>query len=92
MWECMGTKFAIYLLASFTMVVLALYRILPVNYLGEIVIVLFISGLIYAWLNAWRQTDKLIAKAEISERSDATQRPVPNESTKSRRMEEPIVS
>lgn len=62
----LGIKFALYLVAFFVMIVLALLRILPVNYLGEIVIVLFISGLCYSWLNTWRQTDKLIEKEETS--------------------------
>ena len=44
----------------FIMIALALFNVLPINYLGGMVIALFIGGLWYAWLNAWRQTDKLI--------------------------------
>lgn len=61
-----GTEFVIYLLAFFALIILALFRILPVNYFGEIVIVLFISGLCYSWLNTWRQTDKIIEKEKAS--------------------------
>lgn len=60
-----GTEFVIYLLAFFALIILALFRILPVNYFGEIVIVLFISGLCYSWLNTWRQTDKIIEKEKL---------------------------
>ena len=42
------------------MIALALLNVLPLNYLGGIVIAMFIAGLCYAWFNAWRQTDKLI--------------------------------
>lgn len=48
------------------MIVLFLLKILPVDYLGGIVVMLFISGLLYAWLNAWRQTEKLV-KADSAE-------------------------
>ena len=54
------TALALYLGLFFVMIALALFKVLPVNYLGGIVIALFIGGLCYAWLNAWRQTDKLI--------------------------------
>lgn len=42
------------------MIVLALVHILPVNYLGGIVVALFITGVFYTWANTWRQTRKLI--------------------------------
>jgi hypothetical protein len=57
------TTFVLYLAAFFVMITLALVHVLPLNYLGGIVIGLFILGLIYSWLNAWRQTSKMI-KAE----------------------------
>ena len=73
----LGIKFVLYLLAFFAMIVLALFRILPVNYLGEIVIVLFISGLCYSWLNTWRQTDKLIEKEETSKKVSESKKEEP---------------
>ena len=66
----LGIKFVLYLIAFFAMIVLTLFRVLPVNYLGEIVIALFISGLCYSWLNAWRQTDKMIQREETSKKID----------------------
>jgi hypothetical protein len=51
--------FGLYLLGAFTLIVLALLGILPTNYLGGFVIAGFMGGLIFAWLNAWRQGDKL---------------------------------
>ena len=50
------------------MITLALFNILPVNYLGGIVVGLFISGLFYSWFNSWRKTNKLI-KDDMSEQS-----------------------
>ena len=41
----LGIKFLIYLLAFFALIVLALFRILPVNYFGEIVIVAGTRGI-----------------------------------------------
>lgn len=73
----LGIKFLIYLLAFFALIVLALFRILPVNYFGEIVIVLFISGLCYSWLNAWRQTDKIIEKEETSKKVEERSKEAP---------------
>ena len=55
------SSFLLYLGLFFVMIFLALENILPTNYLGGIVIALFIGGLCYAWLNAWRQTNKLLA-------------------------------
>jgi len=54
------SAFTLYLGLFFVMIALALFNVLPLNYLGGIVIALFIGGLCYAWLNAWRQTDKII--------------------------------
>lgn len=54
------SSFLLYLGLFFVMIFLALENILPTNYLGGIVIALFIGGLCYAWLNAWRQTNKLL--------------------------------
>lgn len=88
----LGSKFVVYLLAFFGMIVLALYHILPVNYFGEIVIVLFISGLVYAWLKAWRQTDRIIAQSESTEKRVARESYEPIESSDSRRKEEPIAA
>lgn len=51
--------FGLYLLGAFTLIVLALLGILPTNYLGGFVIAGFIGGLFFAWLNAWRQGNKL---------------------------------
>jgi hypothetical protein len=42
------------------MIALALLNMLPVYYLGGIVVALFIVGLLYSWLNAWRQGRKPI--------------------------------
>lgn len=52
--------YALYLIGIFGTIALALFHVLPVDYLGGIIIALFIAGLVYTWLNAWRQTDKLI--------------------------------
>ena len=82
-----STSYVLYLLGFFVMIALALFRILPVNYLGGIVIVLFIGGLFYSWLNAWRQTKKMIgvkSPAEISEAEKEVER--------ERKQEEPIVA
>lgn len=79
------TSYALYFLGFFVMIALALFRILPVNYLGGIVIVLFIGGLFYSWLNAWRQTKKMISvKSEVSR--------VEKETDGERKQEEPIVA
>lgn len=88
----LGSKFAIYLVAFFGMILLALYHILPVNYFGEIVIVLFVSGLVYAWLNAWRQTDRIIEMAKSEEKGAATESSEPSESSNLQRNEEPIAA
>ncbi len=61
------SSFILYLVAFFGMITLALLNILPVNYLGGIVIALFIMGLLYSWLNAWRQTIKLVSKDSIEQ-------------------------
>ncbi len=51
--------FALYLLGAFALILLSLYNILPVNYLGGFVIAGFVGGLFFAWLNAWRQGEKM---------------------------------
>ncbi len=56
------TSFVLYMAAFFLMISLALLHVLPLNYLGGIVVGLFITGLIYSWLNAWRQTDEMLKK------------------------------
>jgi hypothetical protein len=72
----------LYLALFLVMIILALEHVLPVNYLGGIVIALFIAGLFYAWLNAWRQTEKLIkgdslhqSQLEKEEREEETDYP-----------------
>jgi hypothetical protein len=62
-------SFLVYLGLFFLKIVLALEHILPLDYLGGIVVALFITGLFYAWLNAWRQTKKLI-KEDNTEQAD----------------------
>ena len=54
------TSLVLYLSLFFVMIALALLNILPLNYLGGIIIGLFIAGLLYTWANAWRQTKKII--------------------------------
>jgi hypothetical protein len=51
--------FCLYLLGAFILVVLALFNIVPTNYLGGFVIAGFIGGLFFAWLNAWHQGEKM---------------------------------
>lgn len=53
------TAIGLYLLGAFTLIVLALLGILPTNYLGGFIIAGFLGGLFFAWLNAWRQGNKL---------------------------------
>jgi len=74
------TGLGLYLALFFVMIVLALLNILPVNYLGGIIIALFIGGLFYAWLNAWRQTSKLVkveSHEEVAEGKPGMGRPPP---------------
>ena len=61
------SSFILYLLAFFGMITLALFNILPLNYLGGIVVALFITGLLYSWLNAWRQTATMVKKDSIEQ-------------------------
>ena len=51
--------FSLYLLGAFALVVLSLLNIFPVNYLGGIVIIGFIGGLFYSWLNTWQRGREL---------------------------------
>ena len=81
------TSYVLYFLGFFVMIALALFRILPVNYLGGIVIILFIGGLFYSWLNAWRQTKKMISVKSVAEISKAE-----IETERERKHEEPIVA
>jgi hypothetical protein len=59
------SDFGLYLLGAFTLILLSLFNVLPVDYLGGFVIAGFIGGLLFARLNAWRQGEKMF-KAEIS--------------------------
>jgi hypothetical protein len=68
-----GIGYAIYLAAFFVMIGLALMRALPVVFLGGIVIALFIGGLFYFWLEAWRETERMIE----TERKHEDLQPVP---------------
>lgn len=81
------TNYVLYLLGFFVMITLALFRILPVNYLGGIVILLFIGGLFYFWLNAWRQTKMMISVKSTAKISTAEK-----ETELERKQEEPIVA
>jgi len=80
----------LYLGLFFVMIALALFKVLPVNYLGGIVIALFIGGLCYAWLNAWRQTDKImnvesrekVAQEKSVQKREASQREPEDKSKK----------
>ncbi|MDH2900428.1 MAG: hypothetical protein PXY39_05605 [archaeon] len=49
-----------YLTGAFALILLSLFNILPVNYLGGFVIAGFIGGLFFAWFNAWRQGEKML--------------------------------
>jgi predicted tellurium resistance membrane protein TerC len=69
-----GIGYAIYLAAFFVMIGLALLRVLPVVFLGGIVIALFIGGLFYFWLDAWRETEKMI---ETEKKHEEEEQPVP---------------
>lgn len=60
----------LYIAAYLVMIVVALLNLIPVDYLGGIVVALFIAGLFYAWLNAIRQTDNMI-KTENRKQSAA---------------------
>ena len=62
-----ATSFIAYLGLFFVMIALALLNVIPVNYLGGIVIALFIGSLVFAWLNAWRQTEDLVKKDVASQ-------------------------
>ena len=52
--------FALYLLGAFALILLSIFNILPVNYLGGFVIAGFIGGLFFPWLNAWRQGEEML--------------------------------
>lgn len=54
------TGFVLYFVLFFVMVALAVVHVLPADVLGGIVVGLFMLGVFYSWLNAWRQTSKLI--------------------------------
>jgi Na+/H+-translocating membrane pyrophosphatase len=63
------TSLVLYLSFFFVMIALALLNILPLNYLGGIIIGLFIAGLLYTWANAWRQAKKII-ESPVEDRAD----------------------
>ena len=81
------TSYVLFFLGFFVMIALALFRILPVNYLGGIFIILFIGGLFYSWLNAWRQTKKMISVKSVAEISKAE-----IETEREGKHEDPIVA
>lgn len=58
-----GLGYVVYLAAFFAMILLALFNVLPVVFLGGIVIALFIGGLFYFWFRAWRETEQMIKKS-----------------------------
>ena len=58
--------YGLYLGLFFVMIILALVNVLPVNYLGILVVGLFVSGLLYIFFNAWRQTVKLYASRGVA--------------------------
>ncbi|MDG7001525.1 MAG: hypothetical protein JRN15_20705 [Nitrososphaerota archaeon] len=60
------TGFALYLLGAFILIALGLTNVLPIDYLGGMVIGLYIVALIYAFVNAIRSGEKLI-KQEVAE-------------------------
>lgn len=62
----MLTGFALYLLGAFILIALGLTNVLPIDYLGGMVIGLYIVALIYAFVNAIRSGEKLI-KQEVAE-------------------------
>ena len=80
--------YLLYLFGAFAAIALALFNIIPTNYLGGVVIAYFIVGLCFAWLNAIRQGEKM-AKTE---RQEALVSPHEPEQEMPDREEEPLVA
>jgi hypothetical protein len=64
--------FGLYVFGAFSLVILALFNVVPTNYLGGFVIAGFIGGLFFAWLNAWRQGEKITKQPAIDTSKQTT--------------------
>jgi Flp pilus assembly protein TadB len=91
------TSLVLYLAAFFVMITLALLHVLPLNYLGGIVVGLFVTGLIYSWLNAWRQTDEMMKKessqfAEAFKEEEKAENKRAEEENNPKKLESPVIA
>ena len=59
-----ATSFSLYLAGSFALIYPSLVNIVPRDYLGGLVIGLFIFGVLYAWGNTIYQTERMLRLEE----------------------------
>jgi hypothetical protein len=81
--------FALYLLGSFILIALGLFNIVPRDYLGGIVIALFIGGLSYSLAGAIYQTKAMIEAERI--KSSNLKHPAEREAEPRKQEEEQLV-
>ncbi len=68
------TGFSLYLFGAFLLIVLRLTSVLPTNFLGGFVIAGFVGGLVFPFVNAVRQGEKMIASEKVAAIAEVAKR------------------